>query len=244
VKTANKQSTGCDGTKPLKKAMALLPLLALLGTCTAQNIRTAYPAMAPLSAYLMEREAEIALARSAAPPAISKNATVLALAAHGYETAAKGGNGFVCVVARGWSAGSDDPDFWNPKLRAPICYNEAAARSQVPVLMGRTKLVIGGASRDQVFAALKTAYERGELSRSEPGSMCYMMSKNGYLSEKDPHFKPHLMFFLPHTAPATWGAGLPGTPVLALEDAAAGETVFIVPVIRWSDGELASAGTH
>jgi hypothetical protein len=32
--------------------------------------------------------------------------------------------------------------------------------------------------------------------------------------------------------------------VLALEDAAAGETVFIVPVIRWSDGELASAGTH
>jgi hypothetical protein len=57
--------------------------------------------MAPLDQYLMvDRDAEIAMARSAAPEAISRDAYVLVLGRHGYETAVKGKNGFVCVVER------------------------------------------------------------------------------------------------------------------------------------------------
>ena len=60
---------------------------------------------------MMERDAEIALARSAAPESISQDAEVMVLGQHGYETAVKGKNGFLCMVERGWTAGTDDPDF-------------------------------------------------------------------------------------------------------------------------------------
>jgi hypothetical protein len=84
----------------------------------------------PLDQYLAsDRDGEIALARSAAPESISRDAEVMVLGKHGYETAVKGKNGFVCLVQRSWTAGIDDPDFWNPKLRAPICFNPPAAQS-------------------------------------------------------------------------------------------------------------------
>ncbi|SRR5260370_8441672 len=45
-----------------------------------------YPKMAPVDQYLMERDAEILLARSAAPDSISSDATILVLGRQGYET--------------------------------------------------------------------------------------------------------------------------------------------------------------
>jgi hypothetical protein len=57
--------------------------------------------MAPIEQYLMtDRDAEIALARSSAPESISRDAEVLVLGRHGFETAVKGKNGFVCIVGR------------------------------------------------------------------------------------------------------------------------------------------------
>ena len=90
----------------------------------------------------MERDAEIALARSAAPESISRDAGVMVLGQHGYETAVQGKNGFMCLVERGWSAPLDDPSFWNPKLRGPICFNAAAVRSYVPISMKRTESIL------------------------------------------------------------------------------------------------------
>jgi hypothetical protein len=49
---------------------------------------------------MADRNAEIALARSAAPDAISRDAEVLVLGRNGYQTAVTGKNGFVCVVER------------------------------------------------------------------------------------------------------------------------------------------------
>src|SRR5580698_5557336 len=93
----------------------------------------AYPRMAPLEQYLIaDRNAEIAMARTAAPESISRDAEVMVLGRYGYETVVKGKNGFVCMVERSWSAGIDDPDFWNPKLRSPICFNPPAVRSYLP----------------------------------------------------------------------------------------------------------------
>ena len=223
------------------KRIALMVMLGATLQAKTQDNKTAYPSMAPFEQYLMaERNAEIALARSAAPESISRDAEVLVLDRHGYETAVKGKNGFVCIVQRSWTAGIDDPDFWNPKLRAPICYNAPAVRSYLPRIIKKTELILAGRTKAQMFDAIAAAIDKRELPGPETGAMCYMLSKQGYLSDRGGHWRPHLMFFLPQTDPLAWGAGLPGSPVIAFNDAVEHLTVFLVPVGQWSDGTAAS----
>jgi len=209
-----------------------------------QDAKTPYPSMAPVEQYMMERNAEIALARSAAPESISRDAEVVVLGRHGYETAAKGKNGFVCIVQRSWTAGIDDPNFWNPKLRGPICYNPPGARSYLPLMIKRTELILAGKSKAQMFAGIAAGLDRKELPALESGAMCYMLSKQGYLSDSDGHWHPHLMFFVPRTDGATWGADLPGSPILAADDPEERLTVFLIPVAKWSDGTADTAAGH
>ena len=160
----------------------------------------------------------------------------MVLGRHGYETVANGKNGFVCIVQRSWTAGIDDPDFWNPKLRAPICFNPPAARSYLPLVIRKTELVLAGQSKAQMFETIKAGLDKKELPTPESGAMCFMLSKAGYLSDHDGHWHPHLMFFVPPTEAATWGANLPGSPILASNDAQDRLTVFLIPVAKWSDG--------
>jgi hypothetical protein len=226
-------------------ALALVVVLSACWQAQAQDAKTPYPSMAPLDQYLMtDRNAEIALARSAAPESISRDAEVMVLGRHGYETADKGKNGFVCVVQRSWIAGFDDPDFWNPKLRAPICLNPPAARSYLPLIIKRTELVLAARSKDQMFEDIKAAADKKELPAMEPGAMCYMLSKQGYLSDRDGHWRPHLMFFAPLTDPAAWGANLPGSPLIAFKDTPERVTVFLIPVGHWSDGTAGPTDEH
>src|ERR1700730_12462391 len=103
-----------------------------------------YSKMAPVDQYLMERNAEILLARSAAPDSISSDATILVLGRQGYETAVRGKNGFVCMVERSWMAQFDSPEFWNPKIRGAECLNRQAARSIAPIANLRTTMVMAG----------------------------------------------------------------------------------------------------
>ena len=219
---------------------ALVVVLGAAGLAQAQDAKTPYPNMAPLEQYLMERNAEIALARSAAPESISRDAEVRVLGRQGYETAAKGKNGFVCMVQRSWAAGIDDPDFWNPKLRAAICFNPPAARTYLPLTIKKTELVLTGRSKPQMFEGIRIAFDKKELPTLESGAMCYMMSRQSYLSDLDGHWHPHLMFFVSETDAVTWGANLPGSPILASEDTPDRLTVFLVPVAKWSDGTAAS----
>jgi hypothetical protein len=224
---------------------ALVVLLSSAWQAQAQEAKTPYLSMAPLDQYLMaDRNAEIALARSAAPESIAREAEVMVLGGHGYETAVKGKNGFVCVVQRSWTAGIDDPDFWNPKLRAPICFNPPAARSYLPLIIKKTEVILASRSKDQMSEAVKAAFDRKELAAPESGAMCYMMSKQAYLSDRDGHWHPHLMFFVPQPDAVTWGADLPGSPILASEDTLDRLTVFLIPVGKWSDGTAAPADAH
>ncbi len=225
-------------------SLALSVVLAVAWKAQAQDVKTPYPSIAPLDQYLMERDAEIALARSAAPESISKDAEVKVLGRRGYETAVKGKNGFVCMVERSWTAGIDDPDFWNPKLRAPICFNAPAARSYLPLTIRKTELVLAGRSKTRMFEGIKSAFDRKELPTLEFGAMCYMMSKQGYLSDRDGHWHPHLMFFAPLTEPAAWGADLPGSPLLGGKAAEDRLTIFLIPVARWSDGTASPMDEH
>lgn len=184
----------------------------------------------------MPRDAEISLARSAAPKSMSDDAEILILTEGGFQTTVKGRNGFVCMVARSWSADYDDPDFWDPKLHAPICYNALAARSQVPATVKRTQVVMAGGSPVQVRTAVEAAINSGELNTAEVGSMAYMLSKQAYLNNRAGHWHPHLMFFTPGADPKSWGAGLADSPVLGISYPKEHLTVFLIPVPRWSDG--------
>jgi hypothetical protein len=139
-------------------SFALVVMLTAAWQLRGQDTKAPYPSMAPLDQYLMERNAEISLARSAAPASISNDADVMVLGRHGYETVVKGKNGFVCIVWRSWAAGIDDPDFWNPKLRALVCFNAPAARFNVPLTLKRTELVLAGRSKSQMFADINTAF--------------------------------------------------------------------------------------
>jgi len=227
-------------------SFALVVLLGAAWQAQAQDAKTPYPSMAPLDQYLIaDRNAEIALARSAAPESISQDAEVMVLGRHGYETAVKGKNGFVCLVWRSWAAGSDDPEFWNPKQRGPVCLNPPAARFNVPLTLKRTELVLAGRSKTQMFADISAALDIKELPALEPGAMCYMLSKQGHLSDSGGHWRPHLMFFVPLMEPATWGTGLAGSPVvLAFTDTPERHTVFLIPVAKWSDGTAAPMDEH
>lgn len=232
--------------RKLVNVIACFALVVVLGgTWRAQALdaKTAYPTMAPLEQYLMtDRNAEIALARSAAPESISRDAKILVLGRQGYETAAEGKNGFVCVVERAWMSPSDNPEFWNPKLRGPICFNPAAARSIFPLTIKRTEWVLAGLSKAQIMDNLKAAVDQKELPVLEPGSMSYMMSKQAYLTDADGHNMSHLMIYVPLTQSAAWGADLPGSPVMfggQFQGAPEPITVFLVPVEKWSDGTAA-----
>jgi hypothetical protein len=218
------------------KSLALLVALGTAYQLMAQEAKTPYPKMAPIEQYLMtDRDAEIALARSAAPESISRETEVLVLGRHGFETAVKGKNGFVCIVERSWTS-APDADFWNPKVRTPICYSAAAARSYLRRNLKRTELILVGRSKAQVDEAIAAAVAKKELPAMEPGAMCYMMSKQGYGGDSIAHWPPHLMFYFSQTDPATWGANLPGSPVLAMSDTQEQLTEFVVAVQRWSDG--------
>jgi hypothetical protein len=220
-------------------SFALFVMLPAPWQALAQEAKTPFPSMAPLDQYLMERDAEITLARSAAPPSISQDAEVMVLGRHGYETAAKGKNGFVCVVERGWTADSDFPEFWNPRLRGPICFNPPAVRSALQQTIMKTEWLLAGRSKAEMFENLKAALDKKKLLPPEPGAMCYMMSKQGHLNDHAGHWQPHLMFFVPPTEAAIWGADMEGSPVIKANDTPGGLTTFIVPVRRWSDGTAA-----
>lgn len=209
---------------------------------TAQSSAVSYPKMAAIKDYLMTQDAEITLARSAAPEPVAKDADFLVMDAHGYHTAIKGRNGFVCVVQRSWTAGLDEPDFWNPKLRAPICYNAAAARSYLPRVLRRTEFALAGRSKQELASGMNTAFERKEIPAIEAGSMCYMLSKSGYLGDQAGHWHPHIMVFAPETKEEAWGANLPGSPVISTSDHLDRVTVFMIPVAKWSDGSSDSEG--
>lgn len=225
-------------------SLTLIFILGTVGQAQAQVAKARYPAMAPLDQYLMDRNAEIELARSAAPVSISRDAEVMVLGRHGYEKAVKGKNGFVCMVERSWTAGIDDPGFWNPKLRGAICFNPPAARTYLPITIKKTDLVLAGRSKAQMFEGIKVAFDKKELPALEPGAMCYMMSKQQYLGDSAGHWHPHLMFFVPQTDSATWGADLPGSPILADNHPEDRLTVFMVPVDKWSDGTAAPMYDH
>ena len=223
--------------------VAVVLTVVLTSRNRKQESPTAYPSMASIEQYLIpDRNAEIALARSAAPESISSDAEILVLGWRGYETAREGKNGFVCLVERSWMSAFNSSEFWNPKVRVPGCFNPAAARSILPITFKRTQMVLAGLSKAQMIDDIRAEFDKKELPSPEPGAMCYMMSRTGHLNDAIGHFVPHLMFYFPLTDKSSWGADLPDSPVTMNPQFQGGPepiTEFVIPVSKWSDGTAA-----
>ena len=212
-------------------------LFASVGPAYAQ---TPNPTMAPIEQYRMDRDAEIAMARTAAPPSISRDAEILVLGQKNFETAVHGKNGFVCLVGRAFAGPLNNPEFWNPKNRSPICLNPPAARSLMPYAMKETGMALAGASKAQIIDAIRTAVAKKELGAPESGSMSYMMSREAYLTDQGGHNLAHVMFELPRNGvfqdDPNFFVSWDPAPVIE----------FNVPVGHWSDGTAITApdATH
>lgn len=228
-------------------ALAVFFLGSCTGSARAQGAANAYPKMAPIEQYLMDRDAEIAMARSAAPAAISDDASVLVLSRRGYDTAVRGKNGWTCIVDRGWAGMLDYPDFWNPRIRAASCLNPAATRSILPYDVLRTELVLRGLFKEEIITVTAAAIARKELPVLEPGAMCFMMSKTDYLFDQGDHTMSHVMFYTADDG-TSWGANLPNSPIIGVSFWSASPDsypqlktfprifVSLIAADKWSDG--------
>ena len=228
----------------IKKQMAVG--IAALGLISGAAIAAPpqYVAMAPAQQYMMASPAkEIALARSAAPVSISRDADVLVLGAHGYETAVKGKNGFVCLVERSWDADFNDPVFWNPNIRGADCLNPEAAKSVLPHFRERAEWALSGLSKADMIAKTKAEIAANTYVLPGPGAVAFMLSKEQHLAAQPDHWHPHLMFFVANASDAAWGANLAGSPVMIGVSGSDPIKTFLVPVGKWSDG-TPDAGMH
>lgn len=215
-------------------------LLALL-TTVASSVQAQAHDFTP---YLIaDRASEIALARSAAPAAISDSASIYVMTDTGYVEAAQGTNGFTCFVIRSLiNTGVDSVTTWQPQLRAPHCFNPQATRTALPNILYRTRSILRGVPATRIEAGVRTAYASHRWPSSGPGAMVYMLSPRQWLSGNNIDWsvwKPHLMFFLPPgRSPATWGAVQAASA--AVIDAGPNPygpgRLLLVPVEQWSDG--------
>jgi hypothetical protein len=186
-----------------------------------------------------DRAAEIALARTAAPSDVSGNATVLVLTPKGYSEGARGTNGFTCIVMRSFAAAPGDPQFWNPHVSAPHCFNPPAARTVLPAMLAQIDWALAGATPAELNARMKQAYAEKQFTMPAAGAMAYMLSPKQHLSDDAPHWLPHLMFYYDHAlSGSTFGAGGMTAPII---DATAGDPnapirVIYIPTHTWSDG--------
>lgn len=124
----------------------------------------------PLQAYMMPRDAEVALALTAAPKNVSGKATVKVLTPSGYKVVTAGTNGFTCMVLRGFAAPTFTPTFlrngvYDPTVRAPICFNELATKMVLPYYELRANLAMQQKTPDQIAHDVQAAYDNGTLPK-------------------------------------------------------------------------------
>jgi len=207
------------------------------------QIASKYP---PLNEYLMPRDTEMALARSAAPANISGRATIKVLTRSGYEVAHKGDNGFVCMVMRSWSAPTYTPAqlrdlVYDGTVRAPICFDPLASRTVMPYYELRSKLGLERKTPDEIAEAVQAAYVKGKLPRRDRVSFAYMWSADQNLGPGIDHWHPHMMIFAPYYDNSMVGGNEPGSPLPQVtDDAGTPFTVIVIPV----DHKLAIKAQH
>jgi hypothetical protein len=224
------------------KMTVMILLLAGMDASPAWVENSKYP---PLKEYMLTPDAEVALARSAAPANISGRATIKVLSESGYRVVRQGDNGFVCMVMRGWTAPTYSPAqfrdlVYDPTVRAPICFDPQAARTVMPYYELRSKLGMEGKGPDEIARAIEAAYARGELPKREGVTFAYMWSADQQLGPGVGHWHPHMMVFAPYYKNSMLGDNDFAKPIPFVSDDDG--TPFAVVVIPVDDRLAIKAG--
>src|SRR5215813_6016615 len=225
-----------------RPTLLAMSIIGTIGVSAVYAQGSKYP---PLADYMMSRDAEVALARSAAPGNISSRATIKVLTQSGYTVDRKGDNGFVCMVMRGWSAPTYTPEqfrdlVYDPTVRAPICFDPRAAQTAMPYYELRSKLGMEGLAPDRIAQRVEAAYARGELPRRDGVTFAYMWSASQHLASGIGHWHPHMMVFSPYYKNGMLGENQFGSPLPQVSDDAG--TPFAVVVIPVDDTLAIKAG--
>jgi len=213
-----------------------MQLLTLTTLSSAGVLLGQSPPAPPLREYLIPRDAEIALAKSAAPANITDRATIKVLTTSGYQVVHDGDNGFVCLVMRGWTAPTYTPAplrdlVNNPAIRAPVCFNPVAARFVLPYYELRSRLGMAGQTPDQITAGVQEAYSTGKLPGRDAVGLAYMWSADQYILPGVGAWHPHVMVFVPYYDNAMVGDNAFGSPLPQLsDDAGTPFSVIVIPV--------------
>lgn len=216
-------------------AKVFLMLVSLLASLDAVAVWAQGPKYPPLSEYMMAPEAEVALARSAAPEKVSVRATVKVLTISGYKVAAQGDNGFVCTAVRGWAAAmsttaSERDLVYYAKLRAPICFDPVASRTVLPLQELLARLGMEGKGPDQIAKDVQAAYAKGELPRMEAVAFAYMFSADQDLGPGIGAWHPHMMVYTPYYENSMLGGNEVDSGLPVVGDGGTPFAVTVIPV--------------
>ncbi len=152
---------------------------------------------------LLPRANEIALARSAAPPEVSADASVYVLEPGGYVLAEQGSNGVSCFVDRS-----------QPAAIEPHCFDPEGSRTILPIRFAEAELRAQGRTREEIRAAVREGIESGRFVLPSRPVMSYMLSSAQELYNDEGRavgaWRPHLMIYVPWLENAD--IGVTGTP--------------------------------
>ncbi len=161
---------------------------------------------------VLPRDREIALARSAAPAAVSAEATVLTWNGHDFEVGVEGTNGVTCYVGRSWVESLE-----------PHCFDEEGARTILPIHLLETRLLHEGRNSEEIDAAVAEGLRSGSLRLPTRPVMSYMMSAGQQLVSDDGRsvgaWESHLMIYYPYLTEEDLGLGpTPSTDAAVVVD--------------------------
>lgn len=168
---------------------------------------------------VMARDAEIALARSAAPEQISSTARIWVWNGSAYQVADSGRSKVNCYVAR----------HWVPSVE-PHCLDEEASATILPILMRKIELYAQGKTDAEVERDIASRISAGTLKLPSRPAITYMMSAAQDLVSGEGAavgaWQPHLMIYYPNWTgqqvglegfvPGVGFVENPGTPLSAL----------------------------
>jgi hypothetical protein len=139
---------------------------------------------------MLPRQQEIALARSAAPRAVTDSATVYVLTDSGYVVAVAGSGGVACYVSRSW-----------PESVEPHCFDAEGAATILPMEMRRVELMHRGKTAAEADREIADGLASGRFRLPRRPAMSYMMSGGQVLYNDEGRrvgrWHPHLMIYYP-----------------------------------------------
>lgn len=174
-------------------ALALWIPATAAAQSAAATIRYGEPVRLPLAE-------EIALARSAAPAAVSAEATVLVLeeGAQRWVVGAEGTNGATCYVSRTW-----------PGSLEPHCFDPEGARTILPIHLRTSEMGHAGATQEEIDREIEAGVAAGRFRWPSRPAMSYMLSSAQVLVNDEGvtvgAWKPHLMIYWPGLTKADLG---------------------------------------